>query len=94
MTRIRVVWRLFPAFILIAVTCLLAGTWYTASSWRKFYLQETAADLENRARLVEIYLQDLRPVPGEKQINAICRKLGQLTPLRDRYPHLRQSGET
>lgn len=82
MTRIRVVWRLFPAFILIAVTCLLAGTWYTASSWRKFYLQETAVDLENRARLVEIYLQDLRPAPDEKQINAICRKLGQLTSTR------------
>ena len=82
MTRIKLVWRLFPAFILIAVICLVAGTWYTASSWRTFYLRETAGDLENRARLAEIYLQDVRPVPDEMQVNAICRKLGKLTSTR------------
>jgi two-component system phosphate regulon sensor histidine kinase PhoR len=82
MARIKLVWRLFPAFILIAVICLLAGTWYTASSWRTFYLAETAADLENRARLVESYLQDVRPVPDEIEINKICRKLGKLTSTR------------
>ena len=38
MTRIKLVWRLFPAFILIGVICLMAATWYTASSWRTFYL--------------------------------------------------------
>ncbi len=82
MTRIKLVWRLFPAFILIAVICLVAGVWYTANSWRTFYLGETAADLENRARLVEIYLEDARPVPDELQINEICRKLGKLTSTR------------
>ena len=82
MTRIKLVWRLFPAFILIAVICLVAGTWYTTSSWRTFYLAETAGDLENRARLVEIYLQDVRPVPDAMQVNEICRKLGKLTSTR------------
>jgi two-component system, OmpR family, phosphate regulon sensor histidine kinase PhoR len=82
MARIKLVWRLFPAFILITVICLVAGTWYTASSWRTFYLRETAGDLENRARLVEIYLQDVLPVPAEIQVNEICRKLGKLTSTR------------
>jgi two-component system, OmpR family, phosphate regulon sensor histidine kinase PhoR len=82
MTRIKLVWRLFPAFILIGVICLVAGTWYTASSWRTFYLRQTAGDLENRARLMEIYLQDVRPVPDATQINAICRRLGKLTSTR------------
>ena len=82
MTRIKLVWRLFPAFILIAVICLVAGTWYTTSSWRTFYLEETAADLENRARLMEIYLQDVRPVPDAAQVNEICQKLGKLTSTR------------
>ena len=82
MTRIKLVWRLFPAFILIAVICLVAATWYTTSSWRQFYLAETAVDLENRARLTEIYLQDVRPVPDAAQVNEICRKLGELTSTR------------
>jgi two-component system phosphate regulon sensor histidine kinase PhoR len=82
MTRIKLVWRLFPAFILIGVICLVAGAWYTASSWRTFYLGEMAGDLENRARLVAIYLQDVRPVPDEMQVNEICRKLGKLTSTR------------
>jgi two-component system, OmpR family, phosphate regulon sensor histidine kinase PhoR len=82
MARIKLVWRLFPAFILIGVICLVAGTWYTARSWRTFYLEATAADLENRARLVETYLQDMRPAPDETQVNEICRKLGHLTSTR------------
>ena len=82
MTRIKLVWRLFPAFTLIAVICLVAGTWYTARLWRTFYLGETAVDLENRARLAEIYLQDVRPAPDALQINEICRKLGKLTSTR------------
>jgi two-component system phosphate regulon sensor histidine kinase PhoR len=82
MTRIKLVWRLFPAFTLIAVICLVAGTWYTARLWRTFYLGETAVDLENRARLVEIYLQDVIPAPEALQINEICQKLGKLTSTR------------
>jgi two-component system, OmpR family, phosphate regulon sensor histidine kinase PhoR len=82
MTRLKLVWRLFPAFILIAVICLAAGTWYTASSWRTFYLQETALDLENRARLVASYLEDVLPVPDEARVNELCRKLGKLTATR------------
>ena len=82
MTRIKLVWRLFPAFILIAVICLLAGTWYTARSWRTFYLGETARELENRARLVEAYLQDVRPVPDATPVNDLCRKLGKLAAMR------------
>jgi two-component system, OmpR family, phosphate regulon sensor histidine kinase PhoR len=82
MRRIKLVWRLFPAFILIAVICLVAGTWYTTSSWRTFYLEQTAGDLENRARLMEIYLQGVRPVPDAAQVNEICQKLGKLTSTR------------
>ena len=82
MTRIKLVWRFFPAFILMAVICLVAGTWYTTSSWRKFYLEETTGDLMNRARLVEIYLQDVRPAPDAPRINEICQKLGKLTSTR------------
>ena len=82
MTRIKLVWRLFPAFTLIAVICLVAGTWYTAGLWRTFYLGETAGDLANRARLVEIYLQDVHPGPDEMHLQEICRKLGKLTATR------------
>jgi two-component system phosphate regulon sensor histidine kinase PhoR len=82
MTPIKLVWRLFPAFILIAVICLVAATWYTTSAWRQFYLETTAGDLENRARLTEIYLQDMRPVPDAAQVNEICRKLGKITSTR------------
>jgi two-component system phosphate regulon sensor histidine kinase PhoR len=82
MARIKLVWRLFPAFILIAVICLLAGTWYTASSWRTFYLAETAGDLEKRALLVRTYLPEVHPARDEQQINDICGRLGKLTATR------------
>ncbi len=82
MARKRIVWRLFPAFVGIALICLLTATWYTARSWRAYYLEQTAVDLENRARLVGVYLQDASPVPDEQRINQICRELGSLTSTR------------
>jgi two-component system phosphate regulon sensor histidine kinase PhoR len=79
MARIKLVWRLFPAFILIAVISLLAGTWFTASSWQTFYMRQLAGDLENRALLVEAYLQEVRPAPAEPRLNEVCGNLGKLT---------------
>ena len=56
MARKRLVWQLFPFFLLVTLLTLLAVTWYATRSWRQFYLKGTARDLEARARLVEAQL--------------------------------------
>jgi two-component system phosphate regulon sensor histidine kinase PhoR len=79
MPRKRLIWQLFPSYLLVTLLSLVALTWYTTTSWRQFYLNQTAADLNTRALLVRTYLQE-RFDPGDRAaIDRICKDLGRLT---------------
>lgn len=77
MGRKRLVWQLFISFLGVTFISLLAVVWYTTTSWRQFFLKQTALDLESRARLLEIYL---RPLAGAevRDIDRVCKELGKL----------------
>ena len=81
MGRKRLIWHLFPSYLLITLVSLLAVTWYASSSWRQFYLTETAGDLETRARLVETHIRGKLATDGP-QIDRLCKELGRLTATR------------
>lgn len=79
MSRKRLVWQLFPSYLLVTLLSLLALTWHVTTTWRHFYLEQTAADLKTRALLVETRLQG-RLAPGQgAEIDRICKDLGRLT---------------
>uniref|UniRef100_A0A7C5ENY3 histidine kinase n=1 Tax=Desulfobacca acetoxidans TaxID=60893 RepID=A0A7C5ENY3_9BACT len=71
----RLVWQLFLSYLLVTLISLLAVTWYAITSTEKFYLKQTASDLENRARLLENYL---RPQYGKESrtIDRLCKEMG------------------
>jgi len=58
----KLVWQIFPANVLIILVAIIAVSWYSTSSLREFYLNETEAVLEARAGLlssrVKEYLED------------------------------------
>jgi two-component system phosphate regulon sensor histidine kinase PhoR len=81
MRRKRVIWQLFPSYLLITLISILAVTWYASNSWRQFYLEQTAKDLETRARLATEQLQGKMPGDGT-QIDNLCKELGKLTATR------------
>ncbi|MBW1798090.1 MAG: HAMP domain-containing protein [Deltaproteobacteria bacterium] len=72
----RLIWQLYPSFLLITVISLVAVTWYASHSLRHFYLKETASDLEARARLIEKHILEHFNPPDEKQIDALCKGIG------------------
>ncbi len=82
MRRKRLIWQLFPSYLLVTLLSLLALTWYVTSSWRQFYLDQTAADLRNRALLVETYIQGRFAPEKGAEIDRICKDLGRLTATR------------
>ncbi len=49
----KLIWQIFPSFLLITLLSLLAVSWYASSSMRHFFLDQTAVDLEVRAILLE-----------------------------------------
>ena len=79
MPRKRLIWQLFPSYLLVTLLSLVALTWYTTTSWRQFYLNQTAADLNTRALLVRTYLQERFDPGNGAAIDRICKDLGRLT---------------
>ena len=46
--RRRLIWRLFPSYLLITLLSLLAVSWFASTYLRNFYLDQTAVDLALR----------------------------------------------
>jgi two-component system phosphate regulon sensor histidine kinase PhoR len=72
----RLIWQIYPSYLLIALISMVAVTWYASHSLRHFFLEQTAMDLEARARLVEKHiLLNFNP-PDEKRLDSLCKRLG------------------
>ena len=77
MKRTRLLWKLFPVHLLITLLALIALSVYTSNSLHKFFLNESFADLEARALLVEDEIKDLLFQGKMEQLNDLCKKLGE-----------------
>ena len=74
--RKRLIWQLFPSYLLITLLSLLAVSWYASSSLRHFFLDQTAADLKIRALLVEKQIAaHLAPLDAAA-VDAVCKDIG------------------
>ncbi len=82
MRRKRLIWHLFPFFLLVTLVTLVAVTWYSARSWRLFFLEQTAADLETRARLVEGRIGGRAALENGPAVDKLCKDLGKITATR------------
>jgi two-component system, OmpR family, phosphate regulon sensor histidine kinase PhoR len=72
----RLLWHLFPSFLLITVVSLMAVTWYASRSLREFFLEQTASDLESRARLFESQILRYLDPLEDKSIDLLCKDIG------------------
>ncbi|MDD2904106.1 MAG: ATP-binding protein [Syntrophales bacterium] len=82
MRRPKLLWHLFPYFLLVTLVTLVAVTWYSAHSWRAFFLGQTARDLETRARLVETRISGRAALENEVWVDKLCKDLGKITSTR------------
>ena len=75
MAKKRILWQLFPSYLLITFTALLAVGGYTLNSVRSFYYAQTAEDLKARAWLIERQIASKAP----DALNTLSRDLGAKT---------------
>ncbi len=80
--RKRLLWRLFPSYLLITLISLLAVSWYASDAMRHFFLEQTATDLKARAALLEKQITSYLAPLDVKSIDAICKKAGRLSETR------------
>ena len=73
----RLLWQLYPSYLLIVLVALAGVTWSFASVLRSFYLEQSLRDLEARARLVEQQVRGRFSPADSPDIEELCRRLGQ-----------------
>ena len=78
----RLLWQLYPSYLLITLVSVFGVIWYASNARRDFYLDETVADLEARAVLV------LRQISGQfgtaagEDLDRLCKEFGKRTSTR------------
>lgn len=77
MSRRRgLLWRLFLSYVLITIGALLAAGWYSMRSLEQFLIEQIAADLTQRARLLEFQVDRHLSPPDADAIDEICKRAG------------------
>jgi two-component system, OmpR family, phosphate regulon sensor histidine kinase PhoR len=74
--------QIYLTLLLIALLAVLAITWITCRSWHHFYLEELAGDLEARARLVAVQVQEELAHGDKDKLDAFCKNLGKVADAR------------
>lgn len=82
MRRQKLIWHLFPFFLLVTLVSLAAVTWYSVRSWHSFFLEQTAKDLMARAHLVESRIDGRAALENGPWIDKLCKDLGKITATR------------
>ena len=82
MRRKKLIWQLFPPFLIITLISLLATTIYVTKFWRQLYLEQLTANLFKLTHLVEPQLNPLLVGKDFSQIDTLAKYLGKQTNIR------------
>ena len=77
MKRKRLLWQLFPSYILIAIISLVAITWYSIYLVRDIYMEEKTVDLKTRAHLIENQVVADLNHSNFQAVDSLCKSIGQ-----------------
>lgn len=78
MKKQKLIWQIFPLFLVIIIVSLSLEAWYFNRHSRQFFLDNTEKELIVRAQLIEFKIADIlsvNPVQDQK-LNALCKEIG------------------
>ncbi len=76
MRRKRLLWQIYPSYLLITAVSLIAVSWYAYHSLQEFYEDQIVSDMQSRAALVERAIAS-RLIEGDYSgVDALCKELG------------------
>ncbi len=78
MRRKRLLWQLFPSYLLITVAALIAGALFVAHSLTAFYEERTGEELLSRTRLVQQLVRDEIIRQDWALLDRQCKQLDQV----------------
>jgi two-component system, OmpR family, phosphate regulon sensor histidine kinase PhoR len=78
MKKKKLIWQIFPLFLVIIVVSLSLEAWYFTRHSRQFFLENTEKELTVRARLIQLKAADIlsREETRNQNMNDLCKELG------------------
>ena len=76
MARKRLIWQLFPPYLLITLVALVAVTWYSSYSFGHLYLNQTRDELSRLTDVSAGQILDALKTSEPGQLDNVCKKLG------------------
>ena len=92
MRRRKLIWQLFPPFLLITFLALSATTLYVTKHWRQLYQEQVTTMLLKMARLHESQVRELLLQADHRRLQEITLSFGQQTNIR--FSVFRPDGKT
>ncbi len=74
--RKRLIWQLYPAYVLLILLSVAAVSWYTTQSLHKFFINRIQADLQAQGRLLENQIQALLTPLDAPAMDQLCKEVG------------------
>jgi len=82
MAKRKLIWRLYPSYLLITVVALIAITWYVITRIETFYYESASDHLKNQALTVLNTPFDRSILLDKNKADALCKILGRKTDVR------------
>ena len=76
MRNIRLLWQIFPSYVIIIMAVLFGLGWHLTGAIEDFFLGQTAADLEARARLMAPQVAVDLEAGDFVSLDRLCKELG------------------
>lgn len=73
----RLIWHLYPSYLIIILISIIAVTWYASIEARQFFLEKNEADLKARAELFEGQIMAFLDPLDRDEIDLLCKEEGQ-----------------
>jgi two-component system phosphate regulon sensor histidine kinase PhoR len=74
--RKKLIWRIYPSFLLVTILSVAAVSWYASGSLRHFYYEQTEADLLARGRILSRQIVELLQPLDPDALDALCKDTG------------------
>ncbi len=72
--RKRLLWQLYPSYLLITLISLIAATWFASKTMRQFIFDQNASDLKSLAHIFEQQILGLFSPLNETAIDRLCKE--------------------
>lgn len=80
--KIRLIWQLYPSYLVLLLLSLFAVSWYASRSLHNFFIYRTQTDLQAQGQLLKNQIRSYLMPGNNVAVDRLCKEVGENTPTR------------